>query len=343
MIKTLANINPRKIAVFRALQLGDLLCAMPAIQSLKNAFPLSEITLIGLPWSREFVDRFAHCFSSFIEFPGFPGLPEREYQPLEILDFIKKIQQEKFDMVVQMHGNGSVINPLMQLFNARFTAGYYEENGYCPDNNFFMVYPEGLPEIKRHLKLMEFLKIPVEETDLDIPLKEEDEKELEELFRFYRLYEKKYVCVHSGARDSKKYWNPQNFASLADLFVEKGYKVVLTGTQNEAQTTAAVKKLMKHTAIDFTGKTRLGCLALLIKKAKMLLSNDTGVSHIATAVKTPSIIVFLASDPARWAPLNQELHKVILPHQAEDLNFIIKHTEDLLDNSDLIKNKTEIL
>ena len=117
---------------------------------------------------------------------------------------------------------------------------------------------------------------------------------------------------------------------MANNIYEKGYKIVLTGTEEERGTIKEVERLMEYPAVNCVGQTNLGMLAALIKNAKMLLSNDTGVSHIAAAVRTPSVVIFLSSDPERWAPLNKKLHKVILPHQSQNINHVLLKTTHML-------------
>src|SRR5438105_10238382 len=139
----------KKIAVFRALQLGDLLCSMPAIRALRKAFPDAHIALIGLPWAKSLVDRFPDYLDSFILFPGYPGLPEQPVNPNEVTLFLDKMQKRKFDLILQMQGNGTIVNPLMQLLGARYNAGFCIKNEYCPDPDMFLEYPEGISEIEK--------------------------------------------------------------------------------------------------------------------------------------------------------------------------------------------------
>src|SRR5205085_7368421 len=101
------------------------------------------------------------------------------------------------------------------------------------------------------------------------------------------------------------------FAALADYCIERGFTVVLTGTSDEIDITKEVQKCMKHIAIDLAGKTSLGAVGVLIQNAFMLISNCTGVSHIAAALETPSIVISLDGEPRRWGPLNTSLHRVI--------------------------------
>jgi hypothetical protein len=60
------------------------------------------------------------------------------------------------------------------------------------------------------------------------------------------------------------------------------------------------------------GRTTLGSLGMLLRHARMLVSNDTGVSHVAAALAVPSVIICINSDPVRWSPLNRQLHRVLL-------------------------------
>ncbi|HEX5497698.1 MAG TPA: hypothetical protein VFX03_00665, partial [Thermomicrobiales bacterium] len=65
--------EPRRIAVFRALALGDLLCATAALRALRGRFPCAEIALIGLPWSAALAERL-DTIDRVIPFPGWPGI-----------------------------------------------------------------------------------------------------------------------------------------------------------------------------------------------------------------------------------------------------------------------------
>lgn len=300
--------NLNRIAIFRALQLGDMLCAIPAIRALRMSYPDAEITLIGLPWAASFVRRFNKFFDSFICFPGYAGLPEQEFSEAAYADFLYSIRQDPFDLLIQMQGNGTIVNPMLLTWNARQVAGFFNQHSFV-NSELFVEYPNGIPEIHRHLILMQHLGISAVGDHLEFAATADDYDEFTSMD--LALPSKSYVCIHPGSRGRWRQWPPKLFAQLADVCAAAGLSVVVTGTSSEADITKAVRENMKHPSIDLTGATTLGSLAMLLRNARLLVSNCTGVSHMAAATQTPSVVVSMDGEPERWAPLNRELHRTI--------------------------------
>jgi len=317
-----------KILIFRALQLGDMLCAVPAIRALRYAYPDAEITLAGLPWAKSLIERFPDYIDHFIWFPGYPGLPEQSLNPKDFTAFLAEVQNQQYDLVLQMQGNGSVINPMIELFGGRYTAGFCKEEHYYPENGLFIEYPDVGSEIERHLKLMNHLGIPSRGLELEFSLTKADQRDLIKLS--LPIKPKKYVCIHPGSRGSWRQWPTKYFATLADYCIEQGFAAVITGTNDEMDIVADVISQMKHPPVLAAGKTSLGAVGVLIKNAFALISNCTGVSHMASAFKTPSIVLSMDGEPERWAPLNRMLHRVVDWTKTPDFELVFKETQRLI-------------
>ncbi|SDE45399.1 ADP-heptose:LPS heptosyltransferase [Dyadobacter soli] len=298
----------RKIAVFRALQLGDMLCGVPAFRALRGAYPDAEIVLLGLPWAKSFTERFAGYFDGFIHFPGYPELPEQPFDQLAWQEFLTQMRKEGFDLILQMQGNGSVVNEMLRDLDAGAVAGFHTE-GNEGNPEWFVGYPEGISEIHRHLRLMEHLGIAALGDKLEFPVSDDEVRHSHKNSPL--LAGDRYVCVHPGSRGAWRQWPTSHFACLADQCAGMGYQVVITGTASEAQITQEVIDQMDYPAIDLSGQTGLGEIGQLIREADLLISNCTGVSHIAAAVETPSIVISMDGEPERWGPLNTRLHKTI--------------------------------
>lgn len=300
-----------KIGIFRALQLGDLLCSVPALRSVRNACPDAEITLIGLPWAAEFAGRFRHLLDRFLEFPGFPGLPEQKPRVRQLPDFLRDVQNERFDLLLQMHGSGRYSNSVAALFDARQSAGFAEAGSFRPDALSFIDYPHHLPEIKRNLALTESLGFPACGEHLEFPLTADDRRQFAAIAENHGLRRRDYICVHPGSRSSERRWPAEGFASVARELSGLGLKLVLTGSSDERIIAEIFQRNSNLEVVNLIGRTSLGSLGALMEGARLLVCNDTGVSHIAAALRVPSVILFTGSHAHRWAPLDRLIHRPV--------------------------------
>lgn len=309
---TLALNSIQRIAVFRALQLGDLLVAVPALRALRARFPYAEITLIGLPWAREFARRFQQYIDSFVEFVGYPGIDELPVDAQRTERFITDQQNYRYDLAIQMHGSGRTSNPFVHELGARITVGYYE--GAHPEIlTFGAPYPHDLHEIYRNLGVISLLGVAKPaDPRLEYPLLEEDRAEAAVLLRSLPDARRPWIGIHPGSRPPARRWPAEYFATVADTLSQRlGAQIVLTGGPGEEAIVQAVLERMQMPALNLAGRTSLGGLAALISELDLFISNDTGPAHLAHAIDRPSITLFGPADFQRWAPLDQKLHPSI--------------------------------
>lgn len=323
---------PQRVAVLRALKLGDLLCAVPALRVLRTAWPEAEIILIGLPWAQTFVERYSDYVDGFRDFPGYPGLPEREPDIARIPAFLREMQAERFDLAIQLHGSGALVNPLVVLMGARRSAGFYLPGDYCPDAELFCPWPSRGREVRRLLRLMEFLGLPAQDERLDFPLRAEDFLALEALEGAETLQPGEYVCLHPGASVAERRWPVEWFAAAGAALARRGLGLVLTGSAGEAELTAAVAQAMGVPVVDLAGRTDLGTLAALLSRSRLLMCNDTGVSHLADALGVPSIVLSTGDNPERWGPADRRLHRVFTNTETVHLNDVVAQAEAAVQN-----------
>lgn len=226
-----------RIAIVRALPgLGDILCLIPTLRALRAAFPTAKITLIGLPGIETLVQRFRLYIDSWLEFPGYPGIPEVPLLPSRTVEFLAQVQQTRFDLALQLHGSGSYINSFTLLLGAKQTAGFFPVEQARPAE-LFLPYPDQTSEIWRNLRLIEWLGIPLQGDALEFPIYESDRQEARDLMQRHGLQPDRYLCLHPGASISSRRWDAQHFASLGQALATQGWQIVLTGSQSERNLT----------------------------------------------------------------------------------------------------------
>lgn len=303
--------DTRRIAIFRALQLGDLLQAIPTLRAIRARFPDAEITLIGLPWAKSFTQRFHRYIDRFVEFVGFPGITEVEVIPERIAGFIEEQRAYDYDIAIQMHGSGRASNGFILALGAKMTVGYY--TGLYPEElTLGAPYPNNQPEVYRNLGLAKLLNCQNCDPRLEFPLCDQDRSEAATLLSRLPRLNRSWIGLHAGARPSSRRWPAQYFASIADELTQRfNAQIILTGNADEKGIVQAVETRMKARPLSLAGETSLGGLAALISELDLFVSNDTGPAHIATALDTPSITIFGPAEYRRWAPLDQVRHPIV--------------------------------
>ena len=135
-------------------------------------FRNARIALISLPWARAFVARYPDYFDEFIPFPGWPGLPEQPLDPARTVAFLGEMQTRNWDVVMQMQGNGTLVNAMLTLFGAKIMAGYYPVNHpeqAVGDRAFLMPYPAQEHEVNDMFTSWNFWRYPRRVTNWSSP------------------------------------------------------------------------------------------------------------------------------------------------------------------------------
>jgi ADP-heptose:LPS heptosyltransferase len=209
-----------------------------------------------------------------------------------------------------MHGTGRTTNDIITALGARFAAGY----GPDGDDRLDIVLPwrDGDHEIDRCLRIIGALGGQTTDRRLELTVTPGDEAAATHVLDALPPTPGPVIGLHPGAKEPARRWLPERFAEVGNALVrEAGARLVVTGTAGEADLTKAICDRLTVSALNLTGRTDLGSFAAVIRRLDLLITNDTGASHLAAAVGTPSVVLFGPTRPSRWAPLDQTRHTVI--------------------------------
>jgi ADP-heptose:LPS heptosyltransferase len=111
------------------------------------------------------------------------------------------------------------------------------------------------------------------------------------------------VVLHPGAAARDRLWPTPKWAAVAAALHHEGHQVVVTGGRDETSLTSdVVQRAGLPADRDLGGLLSIVALAGLISSARLLLSSDTGVAHLATAYGTASVVLFGHVPPREWGP-----------------------------------------
>jgi ADP-heptose:LPS heptosyltransferase len=267
--RTAAGDGKPELLVLRALKLGDLLVAVPALHALRRAYPGHRLRYAAQAWLSEALDLVG----------GFELLPTHG------LDVPLAVEPGTVDVAVNLHGSGPESQGRIEAIRARRTIGH--GNGHRDGPSW---HPE-LHERERWVRLLEWHGIEADPLDFRLampPLPSPVPGA---------------TVLHVGAAYGSRLWPAERFAVVASRLAAAGHNIVFTGSSGERERALEVctRAGLPVTAV-LAGNLTLGEFAAAIAAARLVISADTGAAHLASAYGTPSVVIFGPAPPEIWGP-----------------------------------------
>jgi ADP-heptose:LPS heptosyltransferase len=258
-----------ELLALRALKLGDLLVAVPAVHAIRRTYPDHRLVLAVPGWLDPVVDLVGGV-DALLPTPG--------------LDDLLPLAPGRVDTVVDLHG-GPDSRRVLEALEPRVRLGHAAPGWDGP------AWEDGVLERYRWARLVTAHGMPADPDDVAL------------LRGPTPSPAPGAVVVHVGAFYGCRAWPVERFAAVARALVDDGHHVVLTGSARERDRALEVGALAGLADADvLAGRTDLAALAALVADAALLVSVDTGVPHLASAYRTPSVVIFGPAPPEEWGP-----------------------------------------
>jgi ADP-heptose:LPS heptosyltransferase len=305
-----------RIAVLRGGGLGDLVLALPAVESLHKAYPVAEIVLLGTPLHAQLLERRPSPIDRVVCLPVARGVheprPGVSEDPECLRRFFASMADERFDLAVQMHGGGRWSNPFLRRLGARFSVGTRTPDAVALDR--WLPHQYYQHELLRWLEVVGLAGAQVHALRADVPVTEDDRAEASRVLSGLPL---PLVTLHPGATDARRRWPAERFAEVASQVVLAGGGVAVVGDDTEAnlvqQVVNTAERLvpsrMRTCVRGLAGQVSVGGLTGVLACSGVVVANDSGPRHLAEAVGTPTVSVFWCGNMINSGPLGRLLHR----------------------------------
>jgi ADP-heptose:LPS heptosyltransferase len=264
----------RRIVVLRALGLGDMVTAVPALHALRAAHPEAEL-MVAAP----------QPLASIVELAGGTLVDAEPLQPLPP-------PAHGADLLVNLHGRGPQSHAVALAARPRRLIAFAHDE--VPESAGMPVWRAGEHEVARWCRLLRQSGISTDPGRLDLPA-----PPLPAHFERARGA----TVVHPGAGSGARRWPAARFAAVAAAEAADHRPVVITGGPDERPLAARVARAAGLPArAVLAGTTDVRTLAAVVAHAARVVCGDTGVAHLATAFGVPSVVLFGPTSPAVWGP-----------------------------------------
>ncbi|GAC1396837.1 MAG: glycosyltransferase family 9 protein [Vulcanimicrobiaceae bacterium] len=269
------------LVVLRPLGLGDFLTGVPAYRAIARHFP-HHYRVLAAPRALHALVPATRAFDDAIDVAPLTPLPSELHDA---------------DVAVDLHGRGPASHHILLAARPRRLIAF--ANDAIAQSAGGARWEADEHEVWRWCRMLRAYDIAARPDDLllDPPR---------------RASPGNLTLIHPGAASGSRRWPLERWAIVARELVRRGHDVALTGTPEEfALTSAIAAKASLPPGRNLAGTTDLVGLSALVGGARLLLSSDTGVAHLAFAHRTPSITLFGPTSPAHWGPPGKQRHRVL--------------------------------
>lgn len=280
------------LLVLRALGLGDLLTGVPALRALRRSHPGHRIVLAA-PACLEPLARLSGAVDAVADARLGRALPPGLHGA---------------DLAVNLHGRGPESHRTLLATGPRRMVSFH--NPEVPESAGGPRWRAEEHEVVRWCRLLDESGIPADPSELDL---RPPEIPVERRARGATL-------IHPGAASPARRWPAERWAAVARAERESGREVLLTGGPGEVELARRVARTAGlPEGCVYAGRTGLLELAALVAAAGRVLCGDTGVAHLATALGTPSVVLFGPVSPRLWGPPpERERHRALWAGKSGD-------------------------
>ncbi|MBN1466742.1 lipopolysaccharide heptosyltransferase II [candidate division KSB1 bacterium] len=275
-----------KILIIRSSSIGDILLASPLLRLLRRRFQTACIDFVV---KKQFYDllRMNPNIDHIHTFDPHAGISS-------LIDLKKRIRDERYDLVIDIHDNfrshylRSIARAqIVKIKKYKWPRFFLVTCGW----NF---YSAVVPVYQRYLYTVSHLGITDDGLGLDFYLDPDVQTSIHARlgdagFQFDRLT----LCIAPGASFATKRWPVDSFALVAKRAADElDAQIVLLGDVKDAELTHYIAGQVERSVYDLAGQLTLMESACALRFAHLMLTNDTGLMHLATAFKMPTIAIF---------------------------------------------------
>lgn len=290
--------NVRRVLVVRLRSIGDTVLATPALYALRRFLPAARIDVLLEDWVAPVLDGFEEVDNVITIERGSAASRARR---------ARMLRAARYDVGYNLHG-GTTATLLLRASGAKHRVGYanyqYSRlyNHTAPPANTLWGRDK-THSVEQQLALLGWTGVPVSDLPATrLAVTEDAASRVTAKLRAAHLDQSKpFALVHPAAAFETKRWATEKFARITEQLAARGLQSIAVAAPNETQVVADLVGNSSARIIAFTDLS-LPEVTALAARSRLFVGNDSGIAHIAAAVRTPSVIIFGSSNIAHWRP-----------------------------------------